>query len=563
MGVLGLAPFLQKTCPQVIKTLPNRLNSFSGKTIAIDGTLITQRLHFAPMPHQYRHVLGWYRIVKELQECNVNVICVFDGKERSIAKEAEIERRRDMRRQTVARYALEKGRSSRLKTVLPLYQSLQTFGPDEKERVARTLRELVDSMDVVDLPAVLPLPPDVVSNLEKEPPPTLARTSRTSRTVSLGEVGESDSMDIPLRREDMSTNDSDVIHADETYEPLDTGFVEEAPRSEAVTQLLSSEDVSSGLASSFLQYRHSIPKLLSLSQSLQESPATGVEQETSVDQPEDVVEKEAEYAMSKAQHQLTLDEGKFWETFLEPDSAEGAELPTPMAAHSALMEKSTVISESYMRRVHPPTTATYAESKEILRAMGVPCIEPLGPYEAEALASALVLSGYADYVASEDTDVLVYGVPLVRNIANRRGPLEVISGADVRGQLQLDPASFVDFALLLGTDFSPRIKNVGPARALRFIRAHGSIERVLECEPKYPPRVPQHKYLALVGSARMVFDTLPPIPEVEQLRPRESDEEEVVRVLQHYGFPDIVHDRDEDHSRALSGGYYQDDPAAS
>lgn len=55
-----------------------------------DGTLITQRLHFSPTPHRYRHVLGWYRIIKELTECDVRAICVFDGKERSLAKQLEV-----------------------------------------------------------------------------------------------------------------------------------------------------------------------------------------------------------------------------------------------------------------------------------------------------------------------------------------------------------------------------------------------------------------------------------------------------------------------------------------
>lgn len=54
-----------------------------------DGTLITQRLHFAPMPHHHRHVLGWHRILTELKECDVRAICVFDGQERSAAKARE------------------------------------------------------------------------------------------------------------------------------------------------------------------------------------------------------------------------------------------------------------------------------------------------------------------------------------------------------------------------------------------------------------------------------------------------------------------------------------------
>ncbi|KAH9973797.1 hypothetical protein BGW80DRAFT_223390 [Lactifluus volemus] len=57
MGVLGLTPFLQKAYPQVISQLHSRLKSLSNKTLVIDGTLVTQRFHFSPMPHEYRHVL--------------------------------------------------------------------------------------------------------------------------------------------------------------------------------------------------------------------------------------------------------------------------------------------------------------------------------------------------------------------------------------------------------------------------------------------------------------------------------------------------------------------------
>ena len=42
------------------------------------------------MPHMYRHVLGWYRVIKELNDYGVTAICVFDGKERSLAKAREV-----------------------------------------------------------------------------------------------------------------------------------------------------------------------------------------------------------------------------------------------------------------------------------------------------------------------------------------------------------------------------------------------------------------------------------------------------------------------------------------
>lgn len=61
------------------------------ETVCSDGTLITQRLHFAPAPHPHRHVIGWFRLVHELREAGVSAICVFDGKERHAAKAQEVD----------------------------------------------------------------------------------------------------------------------------------------------------------------------------------------------------------------------------------------------------------------------------------------------------------------------------------------------------------------------------------------------------------------------------------------------------------------------------------------
>ncbi len=108
-------------------------------------------------------------------------------------------------------------------------------------------------------------------------------------------------------------------------------------------------------------------------------------------------------AMSKTQYQLTAEEGKLWEKLTDPElEVEHGESPTETLLMS-LREKSCFMAQSLVRRSTAPTGITYEESKNVLRAMGVPCIDSTGPYEAEALASSLVLNGLADYVASEDT----------------------------------------------------------------------------------------------------------------------------------------------------------------
>ncbi|KAF8226980.1 hypothetical protein L208DRAFT_1299067 [Tricholoma matsutake] len=85
------------------------LCSLSGMRIVIDGMLIMQHFHFAPWqtPHCHCHVLGWYRLINELNDANVSTICIFDGKEHSSAKGPEVEHRKEVRRLTVAHGLLE------------------------------------------------------------------------------------------------------------------------------------------------------------------------------------------------------------------------------------------------------------------------------------------------------------------------------------------------------------------------------------------------------------------------------------------------------------------------
>lgn len=152
----------------------------------------------------------------------------------------------------------------------------------------------------------------------------------------------------------------------------------------------------------------------------------------------------------------------------------------------------------------------------------------------------------------------------MRNIAKRSDPLVILNGSDVRAALELDQERFIDFALLLGTDFSQRIKNVGPTRALKFIREHGSIEQMLERETRYSPRVPLSLYLQQVEVARVVFHTLPPVPDESALQEKEPDDAAVQEILQEYGlWKELSHDFEWDFTRALAGNYFDDNPAVA
>ncbi|KAG8745973.1 hypothetical protein FRC10_006536 [Ceratobasidium sp. 414] len=176
---------------------------------------------------------------------------------------------------------------------------------------------------------------------------------------------------------------------------------------------------------------------------------------------------------------------------------EGDEAAPISEQAATLEEQSGLMVASLMRRANPPTTLTYAESRLILEAMGVPCLESPMHYEAEALASSIVINGLADLVGSEDTDVLMYNAPLLRHMTNKKVPLQIIAPSTETG-LGLSRSAFVDAAILMGTDFVRRLEKVGPATAYRLMDRHGSIERMLEEEPKFrPPDVAD--YLEQVG----------------------------------------------------------------
>ncbi|KAF7344554.1 Flap endonuclease 1 [Mycena sanguinolenta] len=655
MGVLGLTPFLQKAYPEVVKQLPRpppRTRCVSYGWSHSDGTLITQRLHFAQVPHNYRHVLGWYRLVKELQDSGVSAICVFDGKERSAAKAREAERRRETKELALARGSIELDRVTRLQRLADVLGCFKKLDGVQKTRVSELLRQISsdpklppalasfarkgrrkDATNVLDVeelqesalspqeeaasfsqkcrptdestlrnvaPSLLEvsLPPqeesvplkeeeDVVhptptplgtftpshkeptshpnnSTPSHRPKPAAKQDSVASFPGSVSSellpsvplptskpppiepppqdeasavVSPSNELDLapasppPTSR---TPSSSSTMPSRPIVSPLERPFpgTSESPTRVAATSV--DVDVPDVLAELYFDFRESVHKLASLTPTLPDaSQSTDAEQR----------EARVEYSMTKGQVQLTTDEAKLWAE-LAASTSPNDQVEEQVAK---LSSRASVMSESYERRNNPPTAQTYDEAKELLRTMGIPCIDTSGTYEAEALASSLVLNGLADYVASEDTDVVIYEAPLIRNITNRASPLMLLSGSEIRAALELDRSSFIDFALLLGTDFSQRIKNVGPVRALKFIQQHKSIERVIEMEKKYKPRVPP------ASVSRRDAKLL------EQVK----DDEALSVVLQRFGLGKLLMEDEVWHFEdALEGNYFADDPSA-
>ncbi|KAF9530155.1 PIN domain-like protein [Crepidotus variabilis] len=549
MGVHGLTPFLRKACPDALQSLPDRFHGLRGKTLIIDGTLITQRFHFMQNKHPHQHVISWYRLAKEFENHGIRTICIFDGKTRSQAKAREVKRRREVRELAMVRASIENDRFARLVKMKEAFEKFKHLESTERQ-------------EIVDL-------------LTSEP---------SFNNSNLGGLLQARS----LLRDTIEGKTPSYRPPSPVYRPLPETFVTSqlkiAQRKPTPPTSSVVKEIVTQFRLLYLGFRANVARMLTLAtDSTEEIPPISRLDPVRLSPTSKVDEDRVERLMSKTQNELTLTEGSVWKDCIQvltsastlvDDTLDRVHPASSSANQDAearldtLLERSSTIAASYERRSNAPTAKTYQQSRDVLAAMGICTLEVSGAFEAEALASTMVLAGLGDYVISEDTDVLVYDAPMIRNITGR-DPFLMVSGATVRESLSLSRSEFIDFCILLGTDFSQRITNVGPVRALKLIRNFGSIEKIVESiseDPKFPLKLPKAAYLAQVDIARSVFNTLPPLPTASALLPTEPNPLSVEKMFKEFEIRDQdLHPDWHDPTPfddALAGNFFKDSPSA-
>jgi len=118
----------------------------------------------------------------------------------------------------------------------------------------------------------------------------------------------------------------------------------------------------------------------------------------------------------------------------------------------------------------------------LLKLMGIPIV--LAPCEAEAQAATLAQEGLVYAVGTEDMDALTFKTPiLLRKMTFANGSkfeIQTMNYKKALEGLELTHDEFVDLCILLGCDYCDSIRGVGPKTALKLIREHKSIEKILE-----------------------------------------------------------------------------------
>lgn len=152
------------------------------------------------------------------------------------------------------------------------------------------------------------------------------------------------------------------------------------------------------------------------------------------------------------------------------------------AEHTEAKETGTAEEiEKFARRTVRVTREQNEDCKRLLKLMGIPYVE--APCEAEAQCAALARAGLVYAAASEDMDTLCFDAPiLLRHLTfseQRKEPIQEIHMETVLAGLGFTREQFIDMCILLGCDYCDTIPKVGPHTALKMIREHKTIEKVI------------------------------------------------------------------------------------
>ncbi|KAK6204567.1 uncharacterized protein RJT21DRAFT_90557 [Scheffersomyces amazonensis] len=120
--------------------------------------------------------------------------------------------------------------------------------------------------------------------------------------------------------------------------------------------------------------------------------------------------------------------------------------------------------------------AMITDVQELLRRFGIPYIT--APMEAEAQCAELLKIGLVDGIITDDSDCFLFGGDKIyKNMFNQKQYVECYLKDDLEGKLGLSQDNLIEFALLLGSDYTEGIKGIGPVMAMEILAEFGSLKK--------------------------------------------------------------------------------------
>ncbi|RJU96183.1 MAG: flap endonuclease-1 [Candidatus Poseidoniales archaeon] len=188
-------------------------------------------------------------------------------------------------------------------------------------------------------------------------------------------------------------------------------------------------------------------------------------------------------------------------------------------------------AQKMAQRIVHYSTEMVDDTKKMLDLLGVRWVDAAA--EGEGQAAVMAVKGQLDIVATQDWDALLYGSPiLVRNLmshgSKRHGrtvKAQKINLQELLDTHDLTREQLVDLAIMIGTDFHPGLKGIGPKTGIKLIKSLGTIEAICEEKGKdVPERLDEIREIFLNHPASDV--------EAEGLKPGTVDVKGLTQFLQ-------------------------------
>lgn len=121
----------------------------------------------------------------------------------------------------------------------------------------------------------------------------------------------------------------------------------------------------------------------------------------------------------------------------------------------------------------------YSDCITILKLFNFTIIEALE--EADAQISYLLVHGYADNAVSDDLDLLIFGCSnLLKNFSiSDKKYIQEIDLDVLKNTINFNQKQIIDIGILLGCDYCPHIKSIGPSTAYKIIKKYKSIDNLI------------------------------------------------------------------------------------
>lgn len=153
------------------------------------------------------------------------------------------------------------------------------------------------------------------------------------------------------------------------------------------------------------------------------------------------------------------------------------------------------------------------------------------PEEADGQLADLINKDKVDYIVTDDMDILVFGgTKILKNFTvNMKRYIQEINLNEFKKKAGLTQEQIIDISILLGCDYCPSIKGIGPIKSYNFIQQYGTLEQIMKKE--------KLSIIYNVDKAKEYFKN-PPIIDSKKIiiHKLKIDKEGLVKFLQKFGY---------------------------